>query len=80
MKPASRWREHSRLVIERVIATHGTDDPEALRKAISAAYPFGQRRYYPYRIWLQEVHAAMTRVTGPYFPPGDQPTIFEARP
>jgi hypothetical protein len=23
------------------------------RKAVSAAYPFGQRRYWPYKMWLK---------------------------
>jgi hypothetical protein len=51
------WREISRPIIEDVIRTVGKDDPKALRKAISAAYPFGERRYWPYKAWLAEVKA-----------------------
>lgn len=27
--------------------------PEEWEKAIDAAYPFGQRRYWPYKVWLK---------------------------
>lgn len=51
----SSWRPIARRVIQRVIAEVGRDDEARLRKAISAAYPFGDRKHYPYKIWLDEV-------------------------
>ena len=48
------WREQSAAVIAKVISEHGTEDNNALRRAISQAYPFGERRYYPYKIYLDE--------------------------
>lgn len=52
----SRWRNHSEQVIARVVAENsGLPEPE-LRKKISAAYPFGQRKYHPYAIWLSAVN------------------------
>ena len=51
----SYWRDKSREVIRQVI----TDNPQAegaeLKKLISNAYPFGERQYHPYEIWLDEV-------------------------
>jgi len=34
-----------------------------LYKKISEAYPFGERKYHPYKIWLDEVHKAIRRET-----------------
>lgn len=51
----SRWREHARPIIARVLAeTKGKPENE-IRKALRDAYPFGPREYHPYKIWLDEV-------------------------
>jgi len=49
------WREKARPLIARVIRSHeGKPIPE-IRKALREAYPFGERRYWPYKIWCDEV-------------------------
>lgn len=48
------WRDAARSVIVPLIDELGIDHPE-LRKRLSAAYPFGERKYHPYKIWLSEV-------------------------
>ena len=35
-----------------------------LESLISKAYPFGQRKYYPYEVWLQEVKENIRRLEG----------------
>ncbi len=50
----SHWRSHSSPIIARVIAEHGKDS-KALAAALREAYPFGQRKYHPYKIWLDEI-------------------------
>lgn len=50
----SSWREQSAAVIARVVAEVGTDDQKALKKALFEAYPFGERKYHPYKIWCEE--------------------------
>lgn len=52
---SSSWRNHSRDVIRATIATHKGEDHGAVRAAIKASYPFGQRKYTPYKIWLEEI-------------------------
>jgi hypothetical protein len=53
---AAYWRQHSLQCIAAALATLPPDaDEKAKRKAISAAYPFGQRKHYSYLIWRQEV-------------------------
>jgi hypothetical protein len=35
---------------------------EELRKRLSAAYPFGERKYWPYKVWLSEVNRTIAAV------------------
>ena len=53
----SSWRRESRAVIERAACegiAMGLED-DALVKHVRAAYPFGERAMWPYKIWLDEV-------------------------
>lgn len=36
--------------------------PRELLKLVDAAYPFGQRQYHPYKVWLSERKRAMAAV------------------
>ena len=55
------WSDESRAVIKRVAATLPNDMPCKERKAaISAAYPFGPREYWPYKAWLKASRAYLT--------------------
>jgi hypothetical protein len=58
----SLWRNTAAPIIAEVIARVGTDDPAALRRALLEAYPFGERRLHPYRIWRDE---ARRQLRGP---------------
>lgn len=65
------WRVKAATVIARVIREVGTDDPKALRKAISKAYPFGRREQWPYKVWLSEVKRQLDPTpAGPPTPDG----------
>lgn len=76
------WRTHSAKVITRVIRTVGTADRQALQRAISEAYPFGERRNYPYRVWLDEVKKHLAWVEQGRFEPrppvGIQQGLFDS--
>lgn len=51
----SRWRLAARRAIQKAIASLPPDcDRSQLKKAIDQAYPFGEREYYPYKVWLDE--------------------------
>lgn len=56
------WRERARPVIRRVIAENGMTDEKVLRRALREAYPFGERRYHPYKIWCSEVRRQLGMV------------------
>lgn len=51
------WRDIARAVIQQALIEAEAQglDAEATRKHANAAYPFGQRAYHPYKIWLSEM-------------------------
>lgn len=49
------WREISRPIIAKVLREHKGADEKEIRKALKEAYPFGVRKYHPYKVWLDEV-------------------------
>lgn len=65
--PASKIRKQARTIILQVIedSVHGPaqtlprEDELELRRLIRAAYPFDERKGWPYRVWCQEVRSAI---------------------
>lgn len=58
------WRERANEVIVRVVKeTEGQALPDRI-KAIRNAYPFGERKYHPYAIWLSAVRIATAELEG----------------
>lgn len=49
------WRDIAKPIIAEVIRREGRADLRKLRKALRDAYPFGERRYHPYKVWCDEV-------------------------
>lgn len=58
----STWRERAASVIWRVVLAHPGAGEADLRAAIGASYPFGPRRYWPYKVWREEVDRVMRRL------------------
>jgi len=52
------WRMHANAVIAQVRAAHPDAAGDELRALLRAAYPFGERRYWPYAVWCQCVREA----------------------
>lgn len=50
------WKEHAHKHIAKVLREHPDADEKTLRRLISAAYPWGERQYFPYKAWLQAVN------------------------
>lgn len=49
------WRDHARPIIHRALeATKGKPEKD-IRRALREAYPYGVRRHWPYKIWLDEI-------------------------
>jgi hypothetical protein len=51
----SHWRTASRRIILKVLLDTQGQSEEEIKKALHDAYPFGERKMYPYKIWLDEV-------------------------
>lgn len=69
MSNASKWRTESRRIIEETIDTALELEPglrEDLRSLfalVTKAYPYGPRKWHPYKIWLDEVRRARDKIT-----------------
>jgi hypothetical protein len=69
-KKSSRWRKRAREVIRHVLERMASDATgEEKRAAISAAYPFGPRKFHPYRMWLLQVSEALRSPAPPPLQP-----------
>lgn len=55
MTTGSRWRDQAIPIIRAIIERIGIDDKRALQRALSNAYPWGEKRMHPYRIWRDEI-------------------------
>lgn len=51
----SHWRDRATPVIARVLAETRGEPEKTIRARLKEAYPFGQRQYHPYKIWLDEI-------------------------
>ena len=60
MNIKSRWRQTANKVIAKVVKDNPNLPEAELRKKISDAYPFGERAYHPYTIWLSAVNQYFT--------------------
>jgi len=61
----SPWRAEAAKVVQAAIETgeaRGLTGPALLRH-VRQAYPFGERRNHPYKIWLSEVNRQLGRST-----------------
>ncbi|WFP48537.1 hypothetical protein PL263_10470 [Methylomonas sp. EFPC3] len=72
------WRQTVAPIIADVIRAVGTDDPTKLRKALADAYPFGERKYHPYKVWRDEIKRQLGRPLNATKPKTDgiQTSIF----
>ena len=55
----SYWRRKSREIIGETIARIGMDNVKELRTELVNVYPFGERNYWPYKVWLDEIQRQM---------------------
>jgi len=71
----SRWREIAEPIIREIVGQYPEDCPER-RKALKVAYPFGERKYWPYKMWLKVV-SEYTKKKPPKPLRTDQYTLWE---
>lgn len=49
------WRDYAKPIIAQVLKDTKGQPEKAIRRALKEAYPFGMRKYHPYKIWLSEI-------------------------
>jgi len=50
----SRWRREATPIIAKVIEDSKGKSLKEIKAALREVYPFGERRYHPYKVWLDE--------------------------
>ncbi|MFC1996974.1 hypothetical protein ACFLXI_05125 [Chloroflexota bacterium] len=53
------WRSIAAPIIRKVIEENANKEPDQLKKALFEAYPFGERKYWPYKVWLDEIQVQL---------------------
>ncbi len=53
------WRDAARPIIYRVLQANADKTEKEKRAALREAYPFGERAYHPYKIWLNEIQVQL---------------------
>lgn len=51
----STWRAQAAPIIAKVLEDNYGKSNDEIRTALRDAYPFGERKYHPYKIWLNEI-------------------------
>jgi hypothetical protein len=51
----SYWRRKAAPIVAKVLAENKGKTEKELRAALKVVYPFGERKYHPYKIWCDEV-------------------------
>lgn len=49
------WRDIARPIVAKVLADTAGQPELQIHLALFEAYPFGERRYTPYKIWRDEI-------------------------
>lgn len=55
MSKHATWRDSARPIIVNVLKENQGKPEKEIKKALYEAYPFGERNYHPYKIWLDEI-------------------------
>lgn len=55
------WRKRAAPIIHQVIQENLDKPLIEIRKALRAAYPWGERKLHPYRIWCDEVKKQLAK-------------------
>ena len=74
----SHWRNKARPIIQAVIKAWDGRNEKELRKALYEAYLFGERKMYPYKVWLSEIRF-QTKKTKRLWNKKQQPDALQER-
>ena len=55
------WREACAPIVFKIIQENKDKEYPEIRKALREAYPFGQKKYWPYKVWLDEINRQLIK-------------------
>lgn len=74
------WRDSARPIIQQVLKETKGQTEKEIKKALFDAYPFGERKYHPYKIWCHEIQIQRGKKRFPAYAkhkvPENQQSIF----
>jgi hypothetical protein len=71
------WREIAKPIIKKVLEETRGATPQEIKRAIKNAYPFAERKSWPYKVWLDEVRRQYhKRPPAKSRPPANQLSLF----
>ena len=75
---AGTWRRSAAGIVAAVLQAYKGSDEATRKRALREAYPFGERRHWPYKVWLSEIKRQLAG--GSATPPDKRqlPLPFEA--
>ena len=53
------WRNHCSPIIMKVILENKGKSENEIKAALRKAYPYGERKNHPYKIWLDEIQVQL---------------------
>lgn len=59
--PTVTWRDIARPIIYQVLKDTAGWEYKEIRRSLRDAYPFGERKYYPYKVWCDEINRQLRR-------------------
>lgn len=60
MAKSHTWRDSAKAYINEIMQANPLiTDKKELRKLLRDNYPFGERRYHPYKIWCDQVNITL---------------------
>lgn len=65
MSKRETWRDKARPIIAEVLLEHAGEDEKEIRSALRDAYPWFERKYWPYKVWCDEIRRQMNKKESP---------------
>ena len=74
---AKTWRDSARPLIAKALDYSKGKSEQEIRKALRDAYPWGERRMHPYKIWCDEIKVQRgLKKSKKFIQPKNQTNIF----
>lgn len=67
------WRNSAKSIIGQVITDNPGADLKTMKRLLFDAYPYGPRKYHPYKIWCSQVNRTLKVLYSDEYKPRSAP-------